>query len=154
MRIPTRYIITKQPHSRTQQVILWTTSRAAGVFITTQQTISAFHFHPLCFARLRLCLSNPCTKSVPSHSINSPLIPSLIHSLHSSLFYAMNTPFSHSNEIICASHSTIEWDPLFTHETRISWERSVGDAIPNTKLLRNHTLTQSRSFRGTLELHS
>ena len=99
----------KQPHSRTQQFILQTTSRAAGVFITTQQPISAFHFRSLCSVTINNDLVETMYKidSFPSRQFGSISV-SLLHSLYSSLFYAMNVHYSHTNDIICPSHSTID----------------------------------------------
>ena len=127
--MPIRYIITKQPHSRTQQFILWTTSLIACTLTNSKQTISIFHFRSLCFPCLRLW---PYRIHVQNRSLFiTPIrlqFPSFLHSLYSSLFYAMNVHYSHTNEIICPSHSTIEWgrlpNPLYTllhtSETRIT----------------------------------
>ena len=118
-QITTRYNTAQRSHLRTQQFILWTTSRAAGVFITTQQTISAFHFRSLCFARLRLCLFNPCTKSILFYSIDSPLILSLIH----------------SNSIPFLSLSSMRW--MYTN---LTWMKSFALHIQqSSEILSLHT---------------
>ena len=109
IRIPIRYNITKQPHSRTQQFIPQTTSLIACTLMNSKQTISAFHFRSLCSVTINNELVESMYKIDPFFITPIRLqFPSFLHSLHSSLFYAMNVHYPHMNEIICPSHSTIE----------------------------------------------